>query len=299
MLLTSLNPPADIENRFVRLCNTYDDLIGILSHGAFGLYPHPSFCQSEHGNAVLYRNHLSLAGVVICDMVSAVKPPHLCGPFPSTHRPSQPGCVVWAEVQSRSYMFGALKDMPDTFQEAFLNELKARPDLFQVVTRCESDPPRVVKTFGNGEKEALPHIRTQKFEAPPASPQNRPKGFGQWEVQRSAVDILYGTEDALGGYLVTPKKWPGDKKNTIYFFHHKTFSVTYFVILDTTPNRHYTFLAQQVAWAALRAKGYGKGAYESGKYAIASDKLFEGCAKERLSWMPEGSWKATKMADST
>ena len=232
-------------------------------------------------------------------MVSAGKPPHLCGPFPSTHRPCQPGCIVWAEVQSRSYLFGALKDKPDAFQEAFLNELKARPDLFQVVTRCESDPPRVVKTFGNGEKEALPHIRSQKFEAPPASPQNRPKGFGNWEVQRSAIDVLYGTEDLIGGYLVTEKNWPGGKKNTTYFFRHKSFPVTYIVILDTTPNRHYTLLAQQVAWAALRAKGYGEGAYEPRKYAVASDKLFEDCAKERLSWMPEGSWQATKMADTT
>ena len=260
-----------------------------------GLYPHPSFCQSVHGNAVLYRNKLSLAGVVICDMVSAVKPPRLCGPFPSTHRPRQPGCIVWAELQSRSYMFGALRDKPDSFQEAFLNELKARPDLFQVVTRCESDPPRVVKAFGNGENEALPNMRTQEFEAPPDSPQNPPKGFGKWEVHRSAVDILYGTEDLVGGYLVTPKNV---KKNTTYFFRHKTFPVTYIVILDTTPNRHFTFLAQQVAWAALRAKGYGKGEYEPRKYAIASDKLFEDCAKERLSWMPEGSWRATKMTDS-
>ena len=234
-------------------------------------------------------------------MVSAKKPTHLCGPFPSTRRPHQPGCIVWAELQSRSYMFGALRDKPDAFQEAFLNELKARPDLFQIVTRNESDPPRVVKMFGNGEKEALPHIRTRTFEAPPASLQNRPKGFGQWDsdVQRSAVDILYGTEDAIGGYLVTPKNWSGDKKNTTYFFRHKTFPVTYIVILDTTPNRHYTFLAQQVAWVALRAKGYAKGEYEPRKYAIASDKLFEDCAKERLSWMPEGSWHATKMADST
>jgi len=296
--LTTLQPPADIENRFVRLCNTYDDLLGILSYGAIGLYPHPSFCQSKHGNAVMYRNHLSLAGVVICDMVSGAKPPQLCGPVPSTHRPRQPGCIVWAELQSRSYIFGALRNEPDAFQEAFLNELTARPDLFQVITRCDSDPPRVVKAFGNGQKEALPHIRTQQFEAPAASPQNRPQGFGQWEVHRSAFDILYGTQDAMGGYLVTPRNW-GEKKKTNYFFHFKTFPVTYIVILDTTPNRHYTFLAQQVGWAALRAKGYGKGVYEPRKYAMASDRLFEDCAKERLSWMPEGSWHATKLADST
>jgi hypothetical protein len=195
-------------------------------------------------------------------------------------------------------MFGALRDKPDSFQEAFLNELKARPDLFQIVTRCESDPPRVVKTFGNGENEALPHMRSQEFEAPPASPQNRPKGFGKWDVRRSAVDVLYGTENPVGGYLVTPKNWDKKPDNTKYFFHHKTFPVTYIVILDTTPNRHFTFLAQQVAWAAFRAKGYGKGEYESRKYNIASDKLFEDCAKERLSWMPEGSWRATKTADS-
>lgn len=221
-------------------------------------------------------------------MVSASKPPQLRGLVPSTRRARQPGCVVWAQVQSRSYIFGALRNEPDAFQEAFLNELKARPDLFQVVTRCDSDPPRVVKAFGNGGTEALPHMRTQMFEAPAASLQNRPQGFGQWQVVRSAVDVLYGTEDPIGGYLVTPKTW-ADKNNTKYFFYfkEKEFPVTYIVILDTTPDQHYTLLAQQVAWAALRARGYGKGVFEPRKYAIASDKLFEDCAKERLSWMPE------------
>jgi hypothetical protein len=237
----------------------------------------------------MYRNHLSLAGVVICDLVSAAKPPQLCGPFPSKHRPHQPGCIVWAELESRAYIFGVLRNEPDAFQLAFLTELKARPDLFQVITRCDGDPPRVVKAFGNGETEALPSIRARMFEAPLTSLQNRPQGFGQWEVCRSALDILYETE----GYLATPV--PGGKN---YFFHFNPFPVTYILILDTAPNRHYTFLAEQVAWAALRAKGYGKGLYEPRKYAIASDKFFEDCAKERLSWMPEGTWHATKLADS-
>ncbi|KAH7870589.1 uncharacterized protein C8R40DRAFT_632511 [Lentinula edodes] len=36
--------PANIENRFVRLCNSYDDMISYLSFGAPGLFPPPAFC---------------------------------------------------------------------------------------------------------------------------------------------------------------------------------------------------------------------------------------------------------------
>ena len=58
-LIEMAEPPADVENRFVRLCNTYDDLIGRLSAGALGMVPPPTFC------AEAYRSHLSLAGVIV------------------------------------------------------------------------------------------------------------------------------------------------------------------------------------------------------------------------------------------
>jgi len=74
--------------------------------------------------------------------------------------------------------------------------------------------------------------------------------------------------------------------------------VKYFVILDAVPNRHHSFLARKVAWVALCAQGFGEGEYSERKYARASDTMFLKCAKERLSWKPEGSWSMTKMEDA-
>jgi len=129
-------PPADVENCFVRICNTYDDLIGFLSPGALGMVPPPRFCAE----AVAYRNHLSLAGVIIADMISSHKPTALCGPVPSTQRSKRPGHIVWAELETRAYIFGAVRNEPDAFTDSFLNELEARPDLFHYVTHSDSDP---------------------------------------------------------------------------------------------------------------------------------------------------------------
>jgi hypothetical protein len=85
---------------------------------------------------------------------------------------------------------------------------------------------------------------------------------------------------------------------TGWFFHFIKFPVKYIVILDTVPNRHHSILAMNVAWAALRAQGYGEGEYELWKYARASDKLFQKRVKELLSWTPENwRWQATKLVD--
>ncbi|KAF8968621.1 hypothetical protein BDZ97DRAFT_1916053 [Flammula alnicola] len=83
-LINSLKPvPANVENRFVRLCNTYDDLIGFLSFGALGEVPPPSFCP---------------------DMSSSPKPQSLRGPIPSVRKARKDGCVVWGEVETRAYL---------------------------------------------------------------------------------------------------------------------------------------------------------------------------------------------------
>ncbi|KAF9235400.1 hypothetical protein BU15DRAFT_32467, partial [Melanogaster broomeanus] len=202
LLLQSLEPPANIENRFVRVCNNFDDLIGFLSFGALGLVPTPSFCESRPTDFLdpgLSRNHLSLSGVVVTDMVSISLPPHMCGPTPTTQKAKKRGCVVWVEVESRSYMFGAVRNEPDPFVDAFLRELRARPDLFQVVTRSETDPGREVEIFGAGPSQALPMMRSRSFEAPRSS--SPPNGSGEWSVNRSAVDVLYGTAKEIQGYL--------------------------------------------------------------------------------------------------
>lgn len=86
LLLENLEPPADVENRFVRLCNNFDDLIGFHSFAAFDLVPSPSFCQSrlhfDVDDPTLPRNHLSLSGIIVVDMVDASRPPDMLGPIP-------------------------------------------------------------------------------------------------------------------------------------------------------------------------------------------------------------------------
>ncbi|KIK36601.1 hypothetical protein CY34DRAFT_94074, partial [Suillus luteus UH-Slu-Lm8-n1] len=297
-LLELLKPPADVENRFVRLCNNFDDMVNFLSFGAIGMLPPSTFCSEQYDevDAIAPRKHLSLSGVVITDMVSGPKPPHMIGPIPTTRRARKPGCIVWCEMEDRGYMFGALRNEPDSFNDAFLRELRARPDLFQVVTRSETDPGRDVEIFPT---DALPASRCRHFEAPPALTANRPTGSGEWHVTRSAVDVLYGTHCEMPGVPNYPFLGYLQNRNKIgWFFRFIKFPVKYIVILDTVPNRHHSILAMNVAWAALRAQGYGKGEFELWKYAKASDKLFQKRAKELLSWTPENwRWQATKLVD--
>jgi hypothetical protein len=292
-LLKILQPPADMENCFVRLCNNFDDLVGFLSFGVLGFVPIPSFCKTrptDFLNLGISRNHLALSGVIVADAVSVARPPHMCGPIPTTRKAKRPGCVVWTEVESRAHMFGAVRNEPDAFTNAFLRELHAHPDLFQVVTRSETDPGQEVEMFGAGPSEALPQMRGRSFEAPLSL--FPPQGVGEWQFESSAVDVLYGKE-TLQGYLTLLSQ---DLKGL--FFSVKKFPVKYFVILDTVPYRDRSILARNVAWAALCAGGYGQGEYDLHKYAIASDKLFQKCASERLGWLPkEFEWKVTKMED--
>ncbi|KAG2143585.1 hypothetical protein DEU56DRAFT_242494 [Suillus clintonianus] len=301
----SLEPPANIENRFVRLCNNFDDMINFLSFGAIGMIPPPTFCSEKNGrmDAVASRNHLSLSGVVVADMVSSSKLPYMTGPIPTQRRGRTPGCIVWVEVETRGYMFGALRNESDAFNDAFLRELSARPNLFQVITRSETDPGRDIEVFGAGPAGILPAMRHRIFEAPLAPFAHRPTGSGEWVVTRSAVDILYGTDVEMPGgapkmsfrgYLQALNSGQGAG----WFFHFKKFTVKYIVILDTVPNRDHSILARNVAWAALRARGYGKGEYEGQKYARASDELFQKRAAELLAWMPNSSWQATKMENN-
>ncbi|OAX38293.1 hypothetical protein K503DRAFT_770624 [Rhizopogon vinicolor AM-OR11-026] len=304
-MLTLLEPPADVENRFVRLCNNFDDMINFLSFGAIGMVPPPTFCSGQYyeTDAVASRKHLSLSGVVVTDMVSSPRAQYMNGPIPTTRRGKMPGCIVWRQLETRAHMFGALRNEPDLFNDAFLRELQARPDLFQVVTRSETDPGHDVQVFGAGPTNALPAMRHRQFEAPPAPFANRPTGSGEWMVSRSAVDVLYGTHAKMPGAPKQP--FPGylqilnGGKSRGWFFRFKKFPVKYIAILDTIPNRHSSVLARNVAWAALRAGGYGEGEYDARMYARASDKLFQKRAEEILAWMPEscGGWKATKMED--
>lgn len=190
-------------------------------------------------------------------------------------------------------MFGAIRNEPDDFNDAFLRELRARPDIFQVVTRSDTDPDRHVEAFGGPiPGEALPQVRTRQFEAPITSLANPPDGRGeQWSVERSAIDVLYG-KNMIDGYLTT---LDGPKK-VGWFFRFKKMPVKFFVIIDTVPGRHVSKLAREVAWAALRAKGLATGGYSLLKYARASDVLFQKSADERFAWSG-GGVQIAKMED--
>ena len=292
-----VKPPANVETLFVRLCNNFEDLVGFRSFEALGLVASPSFCRSpphfDANDAGLSRNHLSLSGIIVMDMVTTSLPPQLRGPLETNRRATNRDCIAWTQIEGRAYMFGALRNERDWFVEAFLRELRARPDLFQVVLRSETAPGRKVEMFGSGpsNNEALPAIREHNFEAPPSQFHSPQSTSGEWKVLWSAADVLYGAWEGLHGYLVTPPKLVGR-------FSCKTFPVTYFVILDTVPSRDPSVLARNVSWAALRARGYAQGEYTLRKYAAASDQLLEQCVQERLSWMPKDmKWEIPRMQD--
>lgn len=293
-LLKALDPPADVENRFVRVCNNFEDLHSLLSFGAMGFIPPPRFCLAEDHNgrsSQASRNHLSLSGVIVTDMIS---PSQISGPLPSKKWARRRGCITWGEMESRSYIFGAIRNEPDSFTQAFLTELGSRPNQFLVVTRSDADPGQRVEILGNTSRSDTYQLRTRTFEAPLGpSILHRPEGQGEWNIIRSAVDVLFG-EKPIVGYLKALER-PGSSG---WFFNFKKFPIKYFLVLDVTPGRHVQHLSRQVSWAALCAQKLASGKYSEREYNKASDVLFERHARDRLSWMPEayGSWTTTKMA---
>ncbi|KAG9311910.1 hypothetical protein JVU11DRAFT_8171 [Chiua virens] len=223
----------------------------------------------------------------------------LRGPIPIGNKATKPGCVTWLEMDLRAHMFGAVRNDRDGFVDAFIRELRARPDLFQVVLRSDTAPGRQVEMFGSGasNNQALPAFRERQFEAPPSwrpFPPSVPSSANdEWKITLSAIDVLYVSNDEFTGYLNNKAQ-----SRQAQFFRFKTFPVTYFVILDTVPFRNKSVLARNIAWAALRAGGYAEGEYTVHKYAVAADKLVEKCAMERLEFTPEEmKWKLPRMQD--
>ncbi|KAI3614022.1 hypothetical protein WG66_010740, partial [Moniliophthora roreri] len=289
-LIKSLEPiPDNVENRFVRLCNDFDDLESFLSFVAFGMPRTPPRFLDEDPelDSRISRNTLSLSGVAVTDIISANSLPF---PFPSTHPASGPGLRTWGELESRAYIFGAVRDGNQLRTGAFLKELRARPDLFYVVTHSEADAPGKMETFGNSS-ELAGQIQYRSFEAPASGPSEAERG--EWKVARSATDILYGTDPNCLGYLTSLER--GGSYARGWFFRFKQFAVKYFVIMDAKPHRHAFHVFRAAAWAALRAQGLADGEYSKLKFARASDILFQKAARERLSWMPAGygGWSAT------
>ncbi|KAJ7648957.1 hypothetical protein DFH06DRAFT_1208618 [Mycena polygramma] len=304
-MLMADKPERDTENRYVRLCCNFDELHAFLSFSALVLSTNtPTFCtdssrpDGDPRDSAATRNHLSLCGVVVADMVSGDMIVKIPGPVPSVLPAKQPGCITWAEIDTRAYMFGCIRNEPDDFTIAFIRELRSRPDLFSVVTRSDTDPPLKVESFG----DVTDQMRSRQFEAPFQSFQNRPTGRGTWEVWRSAVNVLYGggkgPAEQSSGYLsagYNNTKGAGGRPE-VSFFYHKRFPVKYFLILSATPASNVHDLARQVAWAAFRAKGLVQGNYDKKRYAKASDVLFTQHARERLSFMPEGEYTVANLA---
>ncbi|KAJ7674352.1 hypothetical protein B0H17DRAFT_1161752 [Mycena rosella] len=288
---------------YVRLCCNFDELHTFLTFSALMLGSNaPSFCTDSLNfdppmDSTAFRNHLSLCGVIVTDMVNGYQKLKIPGPVPSILPAKTPGCITWVEVQSRVYIFGAIRNEPDDFTTAFLRELRARPDLFTVVTRSDTDPPLKVESFG----EVTDQMRTRQFEAPPQPPWNAPAGRGPWNVMRTAVDVLYGggqgPYETHAGYLSPGfNNTKGARGRTeTSFFYHKHFPVKYFLILDASPTGNVHDLAIQVAWAAFRAKGLVQGNYDKRRYEKASDVLFTQHARERLSFLPDGDYTVANL----
>lgn len=290
-LLDALHPPSNIENRFMHLCNDFNDLQTFLSFGALGMYPAPSFCEKQGVES--YRAHLSMCGVVVGDCVNRVSPT-FPGPLPTTKPASRRDLITWGEVNCRVYMFGAVRDDADTFTRAFLKQLRLRPDRFLVLTRSESDPGQQLEQFGGAADEIFYQLRMRTFEAPMAAIHNPPAGHGPWNVIRSGRDVLYGSGDpvqlgdknlpGMKGYLTeltTPKN-----EGWLFWLKKDRFKVKYFVILSAKPQGVVKDLVRDVAWAALCAAGFGRGTYTARKYIRAADALGRQRTSELLSWMP-------------
>ncbi|KAI0926993.1 hypothetical protein AcW1_007639 [Taiwanofungus camphoratus] len=295
-LLDTLKPEGNIENRFMRLCNNFSDLQTFLSFGALGMVPSPTFCKRL--NAEKERNYLSLSGVVVGDIVY----PHFpwpVGPVPTTKAASRQGFIKWAEVETRAYMFGAVRCEPHAFTDAFFRELRARSDKFVVITRSDLDPNEQTEQIGGDGSEVFAQMRVRTFEAPPASFANRPQGRGAWDNIRTGRDVLYGTGQSKG-LLGTPAiKTVLNLKIAGWLFRFKTFPVKYFVIFDAIPNRDGKDLVRNVAWAALCAAGYGKDPLTSAKYIKASDALCVARSSDLLKWMPSAvaTWEMKTMEE--
>jgi hypothetical protein len=247
-----------------------------------------------------------MSGIIIADAVRGGRPEFPAGPSLSSKKPRKPGNVVWAEFETRAYLFGALRLESDPITEAFLKYLKARPDLFTVLVRSQNDPPRKVELFGQGQNRTFPVIRMRFTECPgDSSDGDRPpssayrEAHGTWEVMHSAHDLLFSTKPNLLGYLTKLEHGNQIADSDKGFFRLKKFLVKYIVIMDPIPNRHFTLLIQNVAWAALCAQGYGNKDYDydERRYAVAADKLYAKRSNERLAFLPPEERTFNRMTD--
>ncbi|KAJ7067297.1 hypothetical protein C8F01DRAFT_1342069 [Mycena amicta] len=309
-LLMSDPPEPDTENRYVRICSSFDELQTFMTINALAIsFNQPSFCKryartnTDPPDSSITRNHLTLSGFIVADLIHG--PPSLnTGPIPTGKPAKTPGCVMWAEAQFRPYMFGIIHPDDTTFNEAFLRELCRCPEKFIVISRRDSDPPMKLDVLSEPTSCSAADVsqtRFRTFEAPFAMAHNRPAGRGEWQTMRSAMHVIYGGEDLGKGQTPAPDQGylaiefnntkGQNGRSEVSMFYHKNFPVRYLLILGTDPMQHVHDLAREVAWAAFKAHGLVMGKYDRHRYERASDVLFTKEARERMAFMPEGSFQ--------
>ncbi len=163
----------------------------------------PSFCLEPRNSDLdcqVYRKHLSLCGVAVVD---AVGTPASSWPMPTNNRARHHARhIQWLEYEARAFIFGAIRNEPDAFTDRFLDELRASPELFYLVTHSDTDTGHKVDEFGI---DGAHHMRFRRFDAPPPSPHsNLPIGYGDWTIMRTARDVLYGHKSDLNSLFDTP-----------------------------------------------------------------------------------------------
>ncbi|KAI0756079.1 hypothetical protein C8Q80DRAFT_1091513 [Daedaleopsis nitida] len=248
------------------------------------------------------RAYLMMAGFMLDELVGRTP---LCGadPIPTGLRATKRGHIRWAQLQNRSYLIGAVRDDgADPFVAAFLAELRARPDLFIVVSHSVGNhASREVEKFGGPPDETYYCQRIRLFDAPMSD--TAPTGSGEWDIAHTAVNTLFGggkpirigrgSEEARTprGYMDLLRERPGGKS---YMFTHVKFPVRYLVIMDVQPNTGGKALTIHVVWAAFRALGLVQGWEASPmEFDMASAKLMW----QRMCKLAVGEWMPAQLRD--
>ncbi|KAJ7067304.1 hypothetical protein C8F01DRAFT_1051765 [Mycena amicta] len=309
-----VNPPEpDTENRYVRICSNFEELQTFMTINALAISNHPSFCRryprinADPTDSCVTRNHLTLSGFIVADLVYGPPSALNNGPITAGKPGKTPGHVIWVEGQFRPYMFGVIHPHDTTFNEPFLQELCRCPEKFIVISRHDSDPPmklNVLSEPNSCSAADIWQIRFRTFEAPFAMAHNRPAGHGEWQTMRSAMHVIYGGEDSGKGQTAGNRGYLSigfsntkgqNGRPEVSMFYHKTFPVRYLLILGVDPMQHVHDLAREVAWAAFKVHGLVMGEYDMDRYERASDVLFKKVVRERMAFMPEGSFQIRTM----
>ncbi len=296
----------NMENRLVRLFHDFDEMHNyfILSGMNDDLVPD----RVAHIKAA--RQYLMLAGYLVDELIGGRPPiPMFDGrPMPSNIPATKRGHRTWAQIHTRPYLVGAIRDDPeDPFCKAFLAELRSRPDLFIVVSHSVTrHRDGEVEQFGGPPSETYYCMRYRLFEAP-ASLQS-PSSSVEWSIIRTAANTLIGGGESLPSFpgpsvpsfkrqqLPDEAKTPlgylnllrSGRRDENYMFSHVQFPLRYLVVMDVTHNTDGQSLTTYTVWAAFRALGLVQG-WDVTPAALdrAATKLMTLRMSKLFAWMPE------------